>query len=1173
MQYLLARPAFASPLPTFGHACPLPSCAGRPGALTRFFRTRPQLFTLNLETTTTTVQLVLHSEPVLLIRFLSACPGSRSTLAAVGAQCPLASCAGRPGAYARFVRSKPQYFEQLEGGSVRLVAYGEAPAPAPSADEDARAQRGLGGVAGCALCAIPYFTSAQQRREHEGGAPHRRLRDAAAAAAAQLGVQRGGGGPAAPPLARPEHGLQLCLAPAPGAPAAAPAVTEAALEAAPRSQATLQLLLRNSGSGAWALDYALAHPASPELAIDEPLGVLVPGASISVQLRFSPEQAGSSRAHLSLHLLPLLEADGAESDRSPVLLGCALALHCRDPAEVAALAALAPTAPYRRPQRRRRFAGGEAAEPPPRERSKPGEEAFYQPPRVSLAPAAGSTDPSSAEYARLEAVLSGECVGAAARAARLGLLLLCEEHAARKDMAAFDMEGVRLRASGGATASLEVPGLAEARPSVTRDDSVLLCPTGGGGGGGGGRSGGRGGGDGTHRGTVAEVARTTLTLRLGPHALARAAAGCAFDVQFELRRGSYLLQHAALALVHRGVPDEGVAALLEAPPPRGALGGGVGEGDDAAADAVLRAAARLPAPLHIHPPLNAPQRVAVAGALHRFPGARAQPPYVVFGPPGTGKTTTLAEYVLQALAGAGAAAAPAEEGAGEALSGLSAALAQLELGASRLSARSDALEALLAPQQRQLPALVLVTAPSNSAVDGLAVRLLRAGLPPARLLRVNAFTRAEKDMPEVLRASAAALWSEEGGGGYRLPDADALSRARVVAATCSTAQRLIRTLLLKGAGSASGGGGASGGGLFSHIIVDEAGQCTDPETLCAVAGGLRRGGRVVLAGDPRQLGPVLRSNLAREHGLGVSTLERLMRCGPHAAGEGGGGGGGGGDPRRPLGYHPAYCTMLNVNYRSHPALIAVPNALFYGGALQAAGEGGGGGGGGALSLCDWPGLTAAARGAKGGFPLLVHGVRGRDLQEGASPSFFNPEEAVAAVAHIASVLAHARARGLALAPSDCGIVTPYHKQAVKIKQLLAKSPALAGVAVGSVELFQGAERAVIVVSTVRASSALLGFDAKHALGFLDNPRRFNVAVTRARALLVVVGDPAILAQDDSWSALLRYAAAHGAYRGCALPEGFGGGGGGGEGLLQRLRAQAAAAEEAEAAEVATSYDY
>ena len=210
----------------------------------------------------------------------------------------------------------------------------------------------------------------------------------------------------------------------------------------------------------------------------------------------------------------------------------------------------------------------------------------------------------------------------------------------------------------------------------------------------------------------------------------------------------------------------------------------------------------------------------------------------------------------------------------------------------------------------------------------------------------------------------------------------------------------------------------------------------------------------------------------------------------------------------------------------------------------------------------------------------------------------SPEEVLEAVAHAESVLKYAARR---LTPADVGIVTPYHKQvraralvlrlrgralshtrvrlppaaigsqAVKLREQLGRRPALVGVTVGSVELFQGGERAVIIVSTVRSSANFLEFDARHALGFLTNPKRFNVAVTRAKQLLIVVGNPAILALDDSWSALLRYAVAHGAYRGVALPPGFdggsgdggdgaGGGGGGGTGgggsLLQSLAADA-----------------
>ncbi len=70
--------------------------------------------------------------------------------------------------------------------------------------------------------------------------------------------------------------------------------------------------------------------------------------------------------------------------------------------------------------------------------------------------------------------------------------------------------------------------------------------------------------------------------------------------------------------------------------------------------------------------------------------------------------------------------------------------------------------------------------------------------------------------------------------------------------------------------------------------------------------------------------------------------------------------------------------------------------------------------------------------------------------------------------------------------------------------------------VGSVEEFQGQERRVVLVSTVRSSVDHLDFDKKHRLGFLANPKRFNVALTRAKALLIVVGNPDVLYRDPNW---------------------------------------------------------
>ena len=102
---------------------------------------------------------------------------------------------------------------------------------------------------------------------------------------------------------------------------------------------------------------------------------------------------------------------------------------------------------------------------------------------------------------------------------------------------------------------------------------------------------------------------------------------------------------------------------------------------------------------------------------------------------------------------------------------------------------------------------------------------------------------------------------------------------------------------------------------------------------------------------------------------------------------------------------------------------------------------------------------------------------------------------------------------------------------------------LGDVKVGSTELFQGQERRVIIIPTVRSSEDFLGFDRKHNLGFLDNPKRFNVAITRAKALLIIVGNPAVLKQDQHWGALLRLAIDKGAYTGVPPPPDAPGGGG------------------------------
>lgn len=90
--------------------------------------------------------------------------------------------------------------------------------------------------------------------------------------------------------------------------------------------------------------------------------------------------------------------------------------------------------------------------------------------------------------------------------------------------------------------------------------------------------------------------------------------------------------------------------------------------------------------------------------------------------------------------------------------------------------------------------------------------------------------------------------------------------------------------------------------------------------------------------------------------------------------------------------------------------------------------------------------------------------------------------------------------------------------------------------IGSVEEFQGQEFKVIVLTTVRSNEAGANNDSKYGLGFMASPRRLNVAITRAEALLIIIGNPHLLVTDNYWRSVLKYAVKVGGYRGCDLPS-------------------------------------
>lgn len=281
------------------------------------------------------------------------------------------------------------------------------------------------------------------------------------------------------------------------------------------------------------------------------------------------------------------------------------------------------------------------------------------------------------------------------------------------------------------------------------------------------------------------------------------------------------------------------------------------------------------------------------------------------------------------------------------------------------------------------------------------------------------------------------------------------------------------------------------------MIIDECGQSFEPDAISCFLNVIEKDTRLIIAGDPEQLGPVVQSSIAGRCGLEISLLERFTKyvsIYKHHDNEFG----------EYYGYNPRFIVKLVNCYRCHPEIIRVPNDLFYLNQL--------------VPFAD-PALTNEFHGwdqlPNREFPVVFHGCTGIHERERSSPSWFN-------VVEIETLLTYVRAlhfRGVSGA--DIGIIAPYSKQVKKIRNALRTSP-LNDITVGSCEQFQGQERKVIIISTVRSSLDLMDMDAKFNIGFLSNKKRFNVAVTRAQALLIVVGNPNVLTGDPCWGALYRH---------------------------------------------------
>ncbi|MCP2503037.1 MAG: AAA domain-containing protein [Candidatus Thalassarchaeaceae archaeon] len=258
------------------------------------------------------------------------------------------------------------------------------------------------------------------------------------------------------------------------------------------------------------------------------------------------------------------------------------------------------------------------------------------------------------------------------------------------------------------------------------------------------------------------------------------------------------------------------------------------------------------------------------------------------------------------------------------------------------------------------------------------------------------------------------------------------------------------------------------GRRFPQVLIDESTQATEPAALVPLVRGARQ---VVLVGDHKQLPPTVLSFRAEENGLKRSLFERLID----------------------LGIEPL---LLTTQYRMHPAISKFPNQRFY-----------------SNKLID--GVNSEERPAPAGLlwpdwenPVAFVPINGGETVSPDGTSRENPLE----VSWVLKILEDLLEAG-ELTQKDIGIITPYAGQVRAIRNSMSEQ--LDDVEVRTVDGYQGREKEVIIFSCVRSNP-------EKNVGFLSESRRLNVALTRAKRGLIVIGDPDTLRSDKNWKAWLDY---------------------------------------------------
>lgn len=313
---------------------------------------------------------------------------------------------------------------------------------------------------------------------------------------------------------------------------------------------------------------------------------------------------------------------------------------------------------------------------------------------------------------------------------------------------------------------------------------------------------------------------------------------------------------------------------------------------------------------------------------------------------------------------------------------------------------------------------------------------------------------------------------------------DILLSADVVCATCI------------GCGNEMFASSKDGKLQFCLILVDEASQTLEPSVLIPLLFSCRYHGKLVMIGDQKQLRPMIASPEARKYGFDETLFDRLIDAVIDS---------------------PLFSSnLLSTQYRMHPDIAQWPNSVVYDNQITNAQSAH------SLKAFDIPGFVWPNKKMSDFYeshesPLLFIDVFGKECKQKTGFSVSNLDEAAVVVKILQNVI-ECNADSL----QSIGVITGYNAQRAaileKLKDLYGENAheILEGLEVESVDGFQGREKDLIILSCVRSNG-------RNEIGFMRDERRMNVALTRARRGLIVVGNAKCLAQSDKlWQNFIAF---------------------------------------------------